>query len=57
MTDFFIVILTLLALIVSPFLTVFMLNTLFGLGLSYTVKVLVAALILNGMVTVNVKKN
>lgn len=57
MTDFFILILIVAAIILTPFGTLFMLNTLFNLGLTYTFKTWVAALILNGMVTVNVKKN
>ena len=57
MTDFFILILIVAAVVLTPFGTLFMLNTLFNLGLAYTFKTWVAALILNGMVTVNVKKN
>lgn len=43
--------------VLSPIATVWMLNTLFGLGLAYGLKTWAAALILNGMLTVNVKKN
>lgn len=57
MSDFFILILIVAAVVLTPFGTLFMLNTLFNLGLTYTFKTWVAALILNGMVTVNVKKN
>lgn len=42
---------------IAPLLTLWMLNTLFGLGLAYTFKTWCAALILNGILTVNVKKN
>lgn len=43
--------------VLSPIATVWMLNTLFGLGLAYGLKTWAAALILNGMLTVNVKKS
>lgn len=43
--------------VLSPIGTLWMLNTLFGLGLAYTFKTWLAALVLNGMLTVNVKKN
>lgn len=57
MSEFVLLVVIVAAIILTPFGTLFMLNTLFNLGLAYTFKTWVAALILNGMVTVNVKKN
>lgn len=57
MSDFFILLLLVFVVLFAPFGTIFMLNTLFSLGLAYTFKTWLAALILNGMLTVNVKKN
>lgn len=57
MSDFFILLLLVFVFLLAPFGTIFMLNTLFSLGLAYTLKTWLAALILNGMLTVNVKKN
>lgn len=57
MKDIAILVIIALAAILSPLGTVWMLNTLFGLGLAYTFKTWLAALILNWLVTVNVKKN
>lgn len=57
MSDIAIFVLIVFASIVTPYATLWMLNTLFGLGLAYTFKTWCAALILNWMLTVNVKKN
>lgn len=57
MKDTAILVIIALAIVLSPLGTIWMLNTLFGLGLAYTFKTWLAALILNGMFTVNVKKN
>ena len=39
----------------GPLLTLFMLNTLFGLGLAYSLKTWFAALLLNVLITAKVK--
>ena len=39
----------------GPLLTLFMLNTLFGLGLAYTFKTWFAALLLNVLITAKIK--
>lgn len=57
MSDFLMLVLIVAVIVLTPFGTLFMLNTLFNLGLAFTFKTWLAALILNGMLTVNVKKN
>lgn len=49
------VLLIVIALTVGPLLTVFMLNTLFGLGLAYSLKTWFAALLLNVLVAARSK--
>jgi len=40
-----------LIIVVTPFLTLWTVNTLFGLGIAYTLKTWFAALVLNGLLT------
>ena len=49
------ILLVVLFFVIGPLLTLWMLNTLFHLGIAYTIKTWVAALILNGSVITKVE--
>ena len=55
MQIFGLVLLIAVILTVGPFLTLFMLNTLFGLGLAYSLKTWFAAMLLNVLVSARFK--
>ena len=55
MTIFGLVLLIVVIVTAGPLLTLFMLNTLFGLGLAYSLKTWFAALLLNVLITAKIK--
>lgn len=55
MAIFGLVLLIVVIVTVGPLLTLFMLNTLFGLGLAYSLKTWFAALLLNVLITAKIK--
>jgi len=55
MAIFGLVLLIVVIVTAGPLLTLFMLNTLFGLGLAYSLKTWFAALLLNVLITAKIK--